>query len=276
MVGSNDSYYVYVYIDPRNYEEFYYGKGKGRRKEAHLYDEGDSEKTRRIKAIRVEGLEPIIRVIARDLSEGEAFLVEKTLLWKLGKTLTNKATGKFADKFRPHDKLHLELSGFDYNTGLYYFNVGESVHRKWSDCKRLGFISAGQGPQWRDQIVEFKEGDVIAAYLKKYGFVGIGKIIQRAIPIKNIKIHGKFLLNHSLDCKAMDDNVDSDEMCEYTALVKWERSVEAKDAKWKPKSGLYTTTHVRASLEGQPKTLDFLETEFGIDFRLIRDRRVNS
>jgi len=27
-----DDYYVYVYIDPRNHEEFYYGKGKGSRK----------------------------------------------------------------------------------------------------------------------------------------------------------------------------------------------------------------------------------------------------
>ena len=26
-------YYVYVYIDPRNFEEFYFGKGKGSRKE---------------------------------------------------------------------------------------------------------------------------------------------------------------------------------------------------------------------------------------------------
>ena len=28
-----NSYYVYVYIDPRNFEEFYFGKGKGSRKE---------------------------------------------------------------------------------------------------------------------------------------------------------------------------------------------------------------------------------------------------
>ena len=40
-------YYVYVYIDPRNYEEFYYGKGKGSRKDAHLSDSSDSEKARR-------------------------------------------------------------------------------------------------------------------------------------------------------------------------------------------------------------------------------------
>jgi hypothetical protein len=53
-----DNYYVYVYIDPRNYEEFYYGKGKGSRKEYHLLDNSDSEKTRRISLIVKAGLVP--------------------------------------------------------------------------------------------------------------------------------------------------------------------------------------------------------------------------
>ena len=86
-----EDYYVYVYIDPRNFEEFYFGKGKGNRKYAHLSDEADSKKTRKILEIRKEGLEPIIRVIAANLSEYDALLIEKTLLWKLGRTLTNKA-----------------------------------------------------------------------------------------------------------------------------------------------------------------------------------------
>ena len=43
------NYYVYVYIDPRSYEEFYYGKGKGARKDAHLSDVGDSAKVTRIR-----------------------------------------------------------------------------------------------------------------------------------------------------------------------------------------------------------------------------------
>ena len=44
-------YYVYVYIDPRNNEEFYYGKGRGKRKSAHLLTTGDSAKSERIKQI---------------------------------------------------------------------------------------------------------------------------------------------------------------------------------------------------------------------------------
>jgi len=47
------------------------------------------------------------------LTEDQALLVEKTLLHKLGKSLTNISSGHYADKFRPHDTLHIELPGFD-------------------------------------------------------------------------------------------------------------------------------------------------------------------
>jgi len=70
-------FYVYVYIDPRNFEEFYYGKGIGNRKSAHLIDNSNTEKTKRITAIKLAGLERIIKVIAKDLTEREAFLLRK-------------------------------------------------------------------------------------------------------------------------------------------------------------------------------------------------------
>ena len=37
-----EEYYVYVYIDPRNFKKFYFGKGN--RKNTHKFDKGDSEK----------------------------------------------------------------------------------------------------------------------------------------------------------------------------------------------------------------------------------------
>ncbi|WP_439923639.1 LEM-3-like GIY-YIG domain-containing protein [Nitrobacter sp. JJSN] len=262
-------YYVYVYIDPRNYEEFYFGKGKGSRKDAHLTATSDSEKATRIAAIHGAGLKPIIRVIARDLSEAEALLIEKTLLWKLGRQLTNVSSGHYAEKFRPHDKMHLELSGFDFKSGVYYFNVGEGPHRKWADNKNFGFISAGQGKQWGSAISGFREGDIVAAYLKGRGFVGIGRIEARAKPIRDVKINNKPLIKHDLVCRQMTDNIDSDEKCEYVALVDWIKSVDAEKAKWKPNSGIYTTTHVRASLDGQPETKKFLEAEFSVNFAAL-------
>lgn len=66
MSDSND-FYVYVYIDPRNHDQFYYGKGKGIRKDAHLKDKSDTEKVLRIADIRKVGQEPIVRSLRRTL-----------------------------------------------------------------------------------------------------------------------------------------------------------------------------------------------------------------
>ncbi len=262
-----NDYYVYVYIDPRNFEEFYFGKGKGSRKDVHLYEETDSEKSRRIAAIKRVGLEPIIRIIARNLSEHDALLVEKTLLWKLGKHLTNISSGHYSENFRPHDTLHREIPGFDYQNGIYYYNVGEGEHRNWDDYVKYGFISGGQGVRWRDAMLGFQPGDIVVAYLKRKGFVGIGRVQDRAKPIREVVVNGKPLLSQPLACENMGDNSDSDELCEYVALVEWIKYTDRKEAKWKAKSGLYTTTHVRASLEGQLETMTFLEQEFNIKFR---------
>jgi hypothetical protein len=261
-------FYVYVYIDPRNYEEFYYGKGTGSRKDAHLNDTSDSAKAKRIADIKREGLSPIIRVIARNLTESEALLIEKTLLWKLGKWTTNISSGHFADKFRPHNTLHKELSGFDFQNGLYYYNVGEGPHRTWEDYIEFGFISAGQGTRWRDAMLGFNPGDVFAAYLKKHGFVGIGRIKRKAQMIRDARIGSKPLLDLRLRCKNMNDHSDSSDLSEYVCIVDWLKAVPREEAKWRSTPKLYTTTHVRASLDGQPETVAFLEEQFGI---LIRE-----
>lgn len=260
-------YYVYVYIDPRNHEEFYYGKGKGSRKVAHLSDRSDSEKAKRIADIRKQGLEPIIRVIARGLTQGEALLVEKTLLWKLGKWTLNVATGHFAKKFRPNNTLHKELSGFDFQTSLYYYNVGENDARNWEDYVKLGFISAGWGAKYRDTMCAFNEGDLFVAYLKGCGFVGIGRILKRAKMIRDVRINRRPLLDLVSSPSANHDCDDVDNS-EYVCLVKWLKRVRREKAIWR--AGLYTTPLVRASLDGQPDTVKFIEQEFGISIRAKR------
>jgi hypothetical protein len=260
-------HYVYVYIDPRNHEEFYYGKGKGSRKNAHLKAEPDTDKANRIAAIRKAGLEPLIRVVARGLTEEEALLVEKTLLHKLGKSLTNVSSGHYADKFRPHDTLHVELSGFDYKSGVYYFNIGQGEHRQWADCRKYGFISAGQGWKWAQAICRFNADDIFAAYLKRKGFVGIGQVVEKARPIREVKINGRPLVSLNLKCKNMDDNIDSDKKCEYVALVKWIKSLPEDEAKFE--RGLYTTANLRASLDNQPKTRSWLEDIFDVSFSAL-------
>jgi len=264
-MSESSDYYVYVYIDPRNFEEFYYGKGTGSRKESHLRDGSDSEKAKRIKDIRADGLEPIIKVIARRLTEHDAFLIEKTLIWKLGRQLTNISSGHFAEKFRPHNTMHLDLYGFDYQNGIYYFNVGEGPHRSWTDCRKYGFLSAGQGKIWGEQTQALRVGDVVVTYLSRKGYVGIGIVIQPAVIAKDFRVNGKRLDALDLVCTRMMENADDPEKAEYPVRIEWKATCDASEAKWARNKGLFTARMARASLQNQPETLEFVSSAFDIN-----------
>jgi len=262
-------YYVYVYIDPRNYEEFYYGKGKGARKTAHLKDSSDTNKAKRLSAIKAAGLSPIIRVIAANLTQEQALLIEKTLIWKLGKSLTNISQGHFSEKFRPHDTLHKYLPGFDFRKEIYYVNIGEGPHRNWNDCRKYGFLSAGQGPQWSNPLKSLCEGDCVVPHLKGAGYVGIGIVTNPAIRVSDFRYKGKRLDRYSLEAPHTFANSDDERLSEYILNVRWIKTVERDKAFFKKKSGLFTTQLIRASLSGQPKTLEFIERSFEVSISEI-------
>jgi catechol 2,3-dioxygenase-like lactoylglutathione lyase family enzyme len=52
-------------------------------------------------------------------------------------------------------------------------------------------------------------------------------------------------------------------------IVEWLASVPREQAKWRATPKLYSTSHVRASLNGQPETMKFLEEEFKVPIREI-------
>jgi hypothetical protein len=92
--------YVYVYIDPRNGEPFYIGKGKGNRIFSHLDEESDTEKVARIKEIHAEGKEPQIELLRYGLTDSEAALVEAATIDLIGKEkLTNCVSGYHVGSF---------------------------------------------------------------------------------------------------------------------------------------------------------------------------------
>jgi hypothetical protein len=110
----------------------------------------------------------------------------------------------------------------------------------------------------------FEVGDIVVAYMKRRGFVGIGKIMQEAMMIRDVKIDGKSLLDLPLKCKEMGWNRVSIDRSEYVALVRWLRTVPRDKAKWKKYGNLFTSRLVRASLEDK-KTINFLNRNFNID-----------
>ncbi len=101
-------YYVYIYIDPRNNEIFYIGKGKGNRCFSHLRDQSESEKVKRISEIKQENKEPIIEMLIHGVTEDVALKVEASVIDLIDlKKLTNKVKGHSSSKIgrMPLDKL---------------------------------------------------------------------------------------------------------------------------------------------------------------------------
>ncbi len=261
-------YYVYCYIDPRNLEEFYYGKGTGSRSKAHLLDQGRSEKAARIKQIRAAGVEPTIRVIATGLSEEQAFWTESALLWKLGKRLTNKVRGRDVAKFRPPDTMHANLIGFDYAARIHFFNVGEQWgERSWDDCSKHGFISAGYGPRYRDAIRQLHKGDLIFPYVSRVGYVGIGTVIAEAVPCRDFRVRGLRLSQLGLKAPRITHDAENMEKCEYVAKIRW-HTVRSRAHAFRAR-GIFTSVQTRASLANQPQLLKRLESEWDVEIHKL-------
>jgi hypothetical protein len=241
-------FYVYVYIDPRNLEPFYYGKGCGARQFSHLSDVKESEKTARIRQIEKDGQEPIVRVIATGLTEEQAFLVEKTLIWHTH-GLTNIATG--------------------------HFSVGDGKHRCWEDNVKYCYLGAGQAKAFRDAIGGLHNGDTVVARLNGAGYVGIGRVMSEATPARDFRVPkfagalcgpGRLLIDMGLQV-AIDDNLDDDIRCEYMVAVKWIKTVGRDKAFWKKNAGLFAQRGTtRASLANQIRTIDFVQRCFGVNF----------
>lgn len=179
--------------------------------------------------------------------------------------------GYFADKFRPHDTLHLELFGFDFHNGIYYVNVGQGKHRAWTDCKQYGFLSAGQGKKWSDQIKTLQVGDVVIAYLKGKGYVGVGVVRHQAVRVRNFKVGSKSFsaIRSKLECPNVFDGSDDPEKSEYLVAVDWKATTDAEHAKWKSRSHLFTTQLVKASLANQSDTLGFIEHQFRLKLKSL-------
>jgi uncharacterized protein len=259
-----EDYYVYCYIDPRNLEEFYYGKGRGSRSIAHLLDQGDSDKAAIIRHIKVEGADPIIRIIATGLTEEQALLIEAALIWKLGERLSNKKSGFYARKFSPQNTLHKRLLGFDFSRRIHFFNVGEAEHRSRDDCRTHGFLSAGYGARYKQQACQLQKGDVVAAYLSGHGYVGLGRVVAEAVPAREFCIRHIRLAKLRLNAPKILHHFDDLEMCEYVIRVKWLVAKKREGALWK--HGLFRARQTRVSLENQPKTLRFIEDNWNIRF----------
>ena len=98
VVWESLGFYVYSYIDPDNSQIRYIGKGTGNRALSHLHSNDESDKVEWIKSLRIKGKVPQIDIIARNLTEDTALLIERSLIDTIG-----FGPGKLTNQVRGHD-----------------------------------------------------------------------------------------------------------------------------------------------------------------------------
>jgi Endonuclease NucS len=148
-------------------------------------------------------------------------------------------------------------------SGFYFVNIGDDGNHNWVDCRKFGFVSAGQGEKYSNAMKKLKPGDLIFAYMRGLGYVGFGAVTQPAIMVRDFVPDGsdKKLLDLPLNQPGMSENKDDPALSEWVVGVKWEKTFERQGAK--TFKGIFANQNIVCLLR-DAATVDFLRTEFGI------------
>ena len=302
-----DEYYVYAYVDPRDESIFYIGKGQGSRSESHIKahekkiladaktlaeeKEAIHEKDNRMDAIKADKQEPQIRILARDLPEAVAFAMESAFIWMYkrtnptpDKTLTNKIGGKWSERLRKESLINWQ-AGFDCKNTIHRFTVSDPHHLSWNLAKKqTPYLTAGVTKSAIDAICRLAVDDIVCAYVVGKGFVGVGRVEEEAICVKDpefIRKHPELKQLWTLEVYP-DFYHKTDGKNNYAVKVKWlwvckdeERYIKVKGDKEASIPSYYRGTALTMTFSKWGKVLEKLETgiekESGIklDFKAL-------
>ncbi len=83
-------------------------------------------------------------------------------------------------------------------------------HRCWEDCRRCrryGFLAAGHGSKWSQQLRRLVEGARVYAYLRGRGYVGLGNVLGPPRMARDlVLLDGSKLFDHDLQQPGLRTN----------------------------------------------------------------------
>jgi TIR domain len=146
--------------------------------------------------------------------------------------------------------------------GDWFVHVGEEKTRTWADCVKYGFISAGQGVKYSDPLKKLEVGSTLYAYMTGLGYVGLGKVVQKATPIRDFTVGPEktSLLEVELQAENPGENSDNLALSEWVVGVKWLKTFPKEQAR--RFVGAFANQNVACKLRNKA-TLEFLREEFG-------------
>lgn len=166
--------YVYRLIDPRNGETFYVGKGKGNRVFSHIRAEENLEgddfdnKLKRIREIRLAGLEVAHVIHRHGMDEKTAFEVESALI-DAYPGLTNIVSGTGANEYGVMHANEIirqysaEEAVFKHKALLININISASQSSVYEATRRAWKLSKSNAEE-TEVILATVKGLIVAAF----------------------------------------------------------------------------------------------------------------
>lgn len=106
----------------------------------------------------------------------------------------------------------------------------------WEDCQKYGFISAGGGKWYSNSLKPLFPGARIFGMIPSKGYLGVGIVKERAVPIKEFYIEQdgeKVPFTEALvKTELIKKDADDLEKCEYIVKVNWIKTVPESKAYW--------------------------------------------
>ena len=147
-------------------------------------------------------------------------------------------------------------------SGLWYVNVGDGPNRSWEDMRRYRFWGAGSDPVYSDPLRRLHVNDQLYAYQKGAGYVGHGRVVASVIPAKEFHANGRPLFEQKLEQENLKHDANDADKAEYVVGIDWIKTFPLNQAKKFP--GAFSNPNIVCKLR-DPKTIEFLNREFGID-----------
>jgi hypothetical protein len=153
-----------------------------------------------------------------------------------------------------------------WNGRDFYVSLGEGETRNWDDCRKYGFISGGGGKWYSQTLKLLFPGSRVFVNIPKTGYVGVGTVIESAMPVKDFKVEtptGEIpILEAPLLAPKMGAYADDLDLSEYLVRVQWIKAVPRTGAYWE--KGLFALQHTACRMTSS-FTIERLSQHFGLD-----------
>lgn len=153
-----------------------------------------------------------------------------------------------------------------WNHRDFYVSLGEYDGTNWDDCRRYGFV-CGSGGRWYTQTLDLLfPGARVFVNIPQRGYVGVGIVKEKTVPVKEFKVEldGKLipLLDAPLEAKEMGKHADDPDKRAMLVRVEWIKAVSREEAYWE--KGMFAIQHTVCRMRNQ-FTIERLTQHFELD-----------